>query len=171
MKYESRFEDFDDACIYADQQEASGMESSMITMFDKHGNAYWNVIVSDPEPQLTVMQAYQRMFERAEKERADRFNAECLEYGKRQAGISAAAAAGYVGRDAEIYADGFAGVPAKITDPRKEGKESIFREGRRYRGTQEGQRLIRVEAVRARRVIEPPPEFCYREGLIVNGEY
>lgn len=146
------------------------MEASTLTMFDKYG-PYWLVTVSDPEPPLTPLQDYQRMFDNAEKERADKFNANCMAYGKWQAALQAAAAAGYVGRDAEIYADGFSGVSAKLTDPRKEGKESIFREGRRARGTQEWQRVIRVEAVKARKVVEPEPEFCYREGLIANGEY
>jgi hypothetical protein len=113
------------------------------------------------------------IYNRREKEAANEFTAKCNEQGREEAAKQQARAAGYAGRDAEVFELGFRGWSAKFANPRAEGREHIFREGRRAWGSAEGQRLTRIETVKERSCIarvEPVP-FNVGRGLIANGEF
>jgi len=107
-----------------------------------------------------------------EQEAADEFTTACNTKGRCLAGQQLADASGLEGRDAEVFCFGFCGHPAKFVDPRAEGREPIFRAGRAAWGGKEGQRLWKIESVKARSVLTPalPQPFNYG-GLIANGEH
>ena len=62
----------------------------------------------------------------------------------------AARAADLVGDEARCYAQGFAGVHAKIANPRALGLESVFRAGRQARQAKGGEQTIRARAAQLR---------------------
>lgn len=133
----------------------------------------WGHLVAPENGHQYEMRVIAQVFREREQEAADEFNAECTAHGRRAAAEEIAAARGLIGRDAELFADGFCGVAAKWANPRKEGREPIFREGRRAWGGADGQRLARAKAVAARSILAPsaPRPFNPGHGLIANGEH
>lgn len=113
-----------------------------------------------------------RIYREREEEAEAAFNRECEAEGRCNAARTLAEAAGFTGRDAVIFSAGFCGSKAKFIDPRSEGREAVFRAGRRAWGSSEGQRTYRMEAVRARSRLQktPPRPFSPGLGLIANGE-
>lgn len=58
------------------------------------------------------------------------YEQQLLAMGRAQVGVDIAAEQGLSGRVAEFFAQGFAGVPAQVANPRAEGLEPAFRAGR-----------------------------------------
>lgn len=92
-----------------------------------------------------------RAAEKDEKIDADAFNARCESMGREAAGQALAEVAGHVGIAAHYFVLGFCGASAKACNPRAEGMEQAFRDGRLARNTPDGQRAARAAAVAARR--------------------
>lgn len=119
-----------------------------------------------------AMRKTSEIFQEREDEAASTFTRACEGVGRQEAARQCAAVAGYTGSDAEMFEKGFCGWSAKLVNPRATGMEDIFRAGRKAWGSSDGQRLFRVESVRARSIVEPvaPRPFNPGCGLIANGE-
>lgn len=164
------FDSFAAADAFADQCEVDGHEHvSIISNTPAPGT--WRVNYGKKETE-SPLHCMNRAIEDRENQAREAFNKKCKLAGRELAGRDAAAAAGFSGRDAEMFVLGFTGCPAKWADPRSEGRESIFRAGRKAWGTKEGQRASRAAEVTARRTIEFEPSVPISEsGLIANGEH
>lgn len=73
----------------------------------------------------------QRHFARLEQEDRQRYESWLLDQGARVVAEQLAAERGLSGQAAAYFADGFNGRPAAVSNPRKDGMEPVFREGRR----------------------------------------
>lgn len=171
------FSSFAPADQFYDVLEAQGFEY-ISTLFNvPHAGMYtvrWGHYEVDHESaDRYEMRMIAKIWAERESEAADEFTALCNRDGRLVAARQFAAAAGYTGRDADVFCAGFEGVNAKSVNPRAEGREPIFREGRAAWGSKEGQRAWRVESVRARSIRAPvlPAPFNPGCGLIANGEY
>ena len=72
-----------------------------------------------------------RHFARLELADRQRYEAWLLSQGVRQVAEQLAEEKGLSGQAAAYFADGFVGRPAAVSNPRKDGMEPVFREGRR----------------------------------------
>lgn len=166
------FDSLREANVRADALEAEGFEYvSIVANVDGRGRAEVKYgSLPSVGADRSVLADYNRIFDAKEKLREEKFTADCWREGRAIVAVEAAAAKGYTGRDAEVFAEGFCGVPAKRADPRAEGREMISREGRAEYGKAEVQRAIRVASEKARSTLERPAPFHYSEGAISNGE-
>jgi hypothetical protein len=166
------FTDYDAAKRFCDEREAAGDEHvTMVTNTPRPGFfevKYGTLEVDNSFQELTDM--YNQIFEQREQASWDNFTRDCEDYGRRSAAEDAAKMAGFDGRDAEIFIDGFIGYSIKAVDPRKEGREGVFRAGRKAAQSPEWQRAIRVAQVKARSIVKRVPPVPWSEGgEIANG--
>lgn len=172
-----RFSNMADAEAFADAREAEGFDSvSVITNMPHPGSfeVRWGHLSADRENGFDYeMRMIAKIHIDREAEAEAQFTKDCERKGRADAGRDAAQIAGYSGRDAEVFCDGFRGISAKIVNPRAEGRESIFLAGRAAWGSHEGQRSFRAASVAARSVIEKVPAKPFNPGLglIANGEH
>lgn len=170
-----RFNSMKSADEFAQARENDGFDSvSVITNTPRPGlfEVRWGRIDTENARDYELRMIAKVYCEREDEARRE-FNRDCEVEGRRVAANQFAEAAGYSGRDAEIFRAGFCGSSAKFVNPRAEGRESIFRAGRIAGASRAGQRACRIEAVRARSIlpaVEPLP-FNRGTGLIANGEY
>jgi hypothetical protein len=166
------FTDFGEAMRFCDEREAAGDEH--VTMLANTPRPGWfEVSYGTLEVDNSfqgLMDRYNQIFDAREKESWDNFNRACEDHGRQSAAEDAAKAAGYEGRDAEVFIDGFTGYSIKAVNPRREGREDIFRAGRKAAQSAEGQRAIRVAQVKARSILtREPPRPWSEGGEIANG--
>ena len=171
------FADFGAAERFSETMEADGFAYvSTLTNTPTAGmfTVRWGHYVA---PAKTALEYEMRVYEKIFREREDEANLEferaCSGLGRQMAAAQFASAAGLSGRDAEVFVQGFCGWSAKISDPRSEGRECVFRAGRAAWGSKDGQRACRVAAVQARSVVPrvAPRPFRPASGPISNHEY
>lgn len=172
---EREFETFDDANRCYCEREADGFAYVCMTYNTPKAGMYtvrWGIYVESEDQPTYEIRMLAKIFRERDDEASAQFNKECEVVGRTNAAHQIAAAAGYTGRDAEIFVSGFCGSSAKIVNPRAEGREHIFRAGRVAWGSNNGQRTWRVESVKARTVVRlvVATPLAYG-GLIANGEY
>lgn len=152
--------------LYDDLEQQGFDYISVLSNTPTHGShqVSWGHYVAVTESASDYeMRMLSRIYEEREQEAAREFTAACEGEGRQVAARILAAAAGLEGRDAEVFCFGFCGWSAKLVNPRAEGREPQFRAGRLAWGSKEGQRLWRIESVKARSVIPPvsPKPFIY----------
>lgn len=107
------------------------------------------------DPKQTYLEFVSGFFGQAERrreeERKEARDAEVAEMARWIAAQEAAQASGLSGREADVFAAGFAGHDAKRVNPRAEGLEPVFRAGRAAWAQPESQRRYRVAMIEARR--------------------
>ena len=87
-----------------------------------------------------------RHFARLEQADRQRYEAWLLAQGVRQVASELAAERGLEGMAAGYFVDGFVGTPAAFSNPRKDGMEPAFREGRRAKSEKGMAQRIRAAA-------------------------
>ena len=91
-----------------------------------------------------------RHFSRLEQADRQRYEAWLLEAAARSVAEEAAAERGLTGKAAAYFVDGFAGLSAAVADPRKDGMEPVFRDGRRAKAEKGMAQRIRAAAAEIR---------------------
>jgi len=91
-----------------------------------------------------------RHFARLEMEDRQRYEAWLLECGAQKVAEEVAAERGLEGLAAAYFADGFNGRPAAVSNPRKDGMEPVFRDGRRAKAEKGMAQRIRAAAAELR---------------------
>ena len=161
-----------------DSQEAAGFEYVAMLSNSPRPGSYlvkWGheVALSAEQAHTDDMQLLAKIIEDREQQARDEFDEICRLEGRKIAAEAMALAAGYTGRDAEIFAAGYMGVPAAQQNPRAQGREPIFRAGRAVWGSNDGQRAYRIASVHARSSV--PKVFAARlelgAGLLANNEF
>lgn len=151
------FASIDAAEAFYEQKEAEGFAHvSMLTNTPSPGEftvTWGHHIETDETADEWEMRKLGQIFAARESEAEQRFTADCAQYGRQAAAMQLAAAVGYEGRHAEMFIAGFVGASAKHVNPRAEGLEKVFREGRAAWGSNDGQRLVRIESVKARSIL------------------
>lgn len=171
------FDSFAAADKFCESKDASFEHVSMLSNTPWPGRylVKWGYVVEMTAEQAWVedMRVTGDMIEKREQDARNEFEERCRQEGRKVAAEKAARAAGYVGRDAEVFAAGFRGVPAIQQNSRAEGREPIFRAGRMAWGSNEGQRACRVASVRARSVVQQvlPAPLDLGAGLLSNNEF
>lgn len=92
----------------------------------------------------------QRHFERLEQADRQRYEEWLLAQGARAVAEETAAERGLEGLAAGYFVDGFVGTPAAFSNPRKDGLEPVFRDGRRAKSEKGMAQRIRAAAAALR---------------------
>lgn len=170
MRQYRAFMNYKEAAAFCATLEREGVDCSIVTNTPRPGQftvnygegrtdwpSFADMVRADDERQRMLNEARER---------------ELLGMGRMIAARAAATEAGLVDRDAEVFADGFCGVPAKLSNPRAEGREAIFRRGRHTYMDPRWQAAARAAAAAARKSVPREHAVPLREGgLIANGEY
>lgn len=146
-----KFEEFatrSEADAFYDLKELEGFDSISLTGFEGSWRVNYGMLHEESfeEFMQKVGQSYAESDRLKEEAKEQEFQAK----GRMLAGEEAAKSLGLEGSEAWFFAAGFAGVSAKVANPRKEGLEDVFRQGRQAYSTREGQKAARAAAVRIR---------------------
>lgn len=110
----------------------------------------FRVFVGDPPPlPRTTTELYapiQDAYDRAERQDRIEYEAELLRQSFWTVGAEMAKELGHTGLAAEMFVQGFAGVPAQVADPRAHNLEPVFRAGRAAKNTADTARRCRAAA-------------------------
>lgn len=168
------FTSYDGAQSFCEAREAEGHPYVSILTNTPHPGS-WRVSWGTRQIDASfdgLMREYANIFDAREQNAQAQYTQQCEALGRLMAAGEAADESGLSGRDAEVFISGFKGVPAKTANPRAEGREHLFRAGRRAWGEPRWQRAYRAASVRARSMIEFDTTIQFREGgLIANGEH
>lgn len=171
MRQHEEFSTYAAAERRCDELEAAGEENySISTNTPRPGR--WTVNYGESDTDMLSLAGLSRAMDERQARLDEDREATLLGIGRNQAAQNAAAEAGLAGRDAEVFVAGFVGASAKQVDPRSEGRESIFRAGRKAYSEPRWQQASRAAAAAARKdVPREHAEPINMGGLIANGEY